>query len=307
MTVLGDLSDLEIDRALIQGDLTIGVGPYLYRIQTPVDVVKQGVKTLYSDYPLIEAREFSDFHVSIRPMNWLHKLRSRVEFYIDNDRPFNRIEARHAFAFLEWGMNWCVAKNVNEYLKLHSAVVAKNGKAIILPGLPGAGKSTLCAALSLSGWRVLSDEYALIPLGSSNVVPICRPVSLKNESIDVIKSFSSDAVFGPLSEETHKGAVVHMKGDLMPDSHDINPVPARFMIFPEYEKGAELSLEPRAKAECFMFAALHAFNYSMLGVEGFNTMSTCMDAVDCFGLTYSSLDEAIEVFDQLALAEDVAL
>jgi len=29
--------------------------------------------------------------------------------------------------------------------------------------------------------------------------------------------------------------------------------------------------------------------------------------VDCFGLSYSSLDEAIEIFDQLVLAEDVAL
>lgn len=307
MAVLGDLSDLDIDRALLNDDLTIRVGPYSYRMQTPIDAVKEGIKTLYSDYPLVADRGFSDFHVSIRPTNWIQKLRRRVEFYIDNDRPFNRIENRHAFAFLEWGMNWCVAQFANEYLKLHSAVVEKNGKAIILPGLPGAGKSTLCAALSLSGWRVLSDEYALIPLGSSNVMPICRPVSLKNESIDVIKSFSSDVVFGPLSEETHKGAVVHMKGDLTANSHDTNPVPAKFMIFPEYKKGAELSLEPRAKAECFMFAALHAFNYSLLGVEGFKTMSTCMDAVDCFGLSYSSLDEAIEVFDQLALAEDVAL
>lgn len=307
MTVLGDLSDVEIDRALSEDDLTIRVGPYFYRMQTSLDAVKAGIKTLYSDYPLVEERGFSDFHVAIRPPNRLHQWRRRVDFYIDNDRPFNRIEYRHAFAFLEWGMNWCVAQFANEYLKLHSAVVEKNGKAIILPGLPGAGKSTLCAALSLSGWRVLSDEYALIPLGSSNVVPICRPISLKNESIDIIKSFSPGVVFGPLSEETHKGTVAHMKGDLAADSHDPRPVPAKFMIFPEYKKGAELSLEPRTKAECFMFAALHAFNYSLLGAEGFKTMSACMDAVDCFGLSYSSLDEAIEVFDQLALAEGSVL
>ena len=307
MKVLGDLSDLEIDRALSEDDLTIRVGPYFYRLQTPFDTVKAGIKTLYSDYPLVEDRDFSDFHVSIRSSNRLQKWRRRVDFYLDNDRPFSRIEYRHAFAFLEWGMNWCVAQFANEYLKLHSAVVEKNGKAIILPGLPGAGKSTLCAALSLSGWRVLSDEYALIPLGSSSVVPICRPISLKNESIDVIKSFRSDAVFGPLSKETHKGAVVHMKGDVAADSHDSRPVPAKFMIFPEYKKGAELNLEPRTKAECFMFAALHAFNYSLLGSEGFKTMSACMDAVDCFGLSYSNLDEAVEVFDQLALAEDSVL
>ena len=116
-------------------------------------------------------------------------------------------------------MNWCVSIHANEYLKLHAAVVARGGTALIMPGVPGAGKSTLCAALGLNGWRVLSDEHALIPPGTAEVVPLCRPVSLKNESIALIESFSQNAVFGPVSEETHKGTVAHMKADLAPDSH----------------------------------------------------------------------------------------
>lgn len=303
MSVVGDLSALEMRHALSGDDLSIRVGPYIYRVQSSMGIINSGLRTLYSDYPLIEGGGFSDFHVAIRPPNWAQQLRRRVDFYIDNDRPFNRIEYRHAFAFLEWGMNWCVAQFANEYLKLHAAVVAKNGKAVILPGLPGAGKSTLCAALALSGWRVLSDEHALIQLNTANIVPVCRPISLKNESIDIIKAFDPGVVYGPLSEETHKGSVVHMKGDLSPDSHDVTPVPARFMIFPEYIKNEALNLEPRAKAECFMFAALHAFNYSLLGIDGFETMSACMDAVDCYSLSYSNLNEAVEAFDQLALSE----
>jgi predicted ATPase len=45
---------------------------------------------------------------------------------------------------------------------LHAAVVEKNGKALILPALPGSGKSTLSAALAMNGWRFLSDEFTMI-------------------------------------------------------------------------------------------------------------------------------------------------
>ncbi|MBK9234594.1 MAG: hypothetical protein IPO19_00450 [Rhodoferax sp.] len=36
---------------------------------------------------------------------------------------------------------------------------------LVMPAIPGSGKSTLTAGLSLSGWRLLSDEFgALDPL-----------------------------------------------------------------------------------------------------------------------------------------------
>jgi hypothetical protein len=130
-------------------------------------------------------------------------------------------------------------------------------------------------------------------------VPVCRPIGLKNESIDIIKSRYPAAVFGAIAEETHKGTVSHIKADVAPGSHDEAPIPARLMIFPEYSDGADLELLPRGKADCFMFAALHSFNYSLLGVDGFNTMSACLDAVDCYSLNYADLDRAIEVINQL--------
>ena len=63
---------------------------------------------------------------------------------------------------LEWGLNWCVAGHAHQYLMLHAAALERNGRAVILPGDPGAGKSTLTAALMLSGWRLLSDEITLV-------------------------------------------------------------------------------------------------------------------------------------------------
>jgi HprK-related kinase A len=81
---------------------------------------------------------------------------------------------------LEWGMNWCIASHMHYYLMLHAAVLERDGHALIMPGDPGAGKSTLTAALMLDGWRLLSDEIALIDRNDGLLYGLARPVSLKN-------------------------------------------------------------------------------------------------------------------------------
>jgi len=299
MERLGELSALEL-RTRLRGDgVRVRVGPYVYAIQSKLSLIEQGIKTLYADFPLAEQSGFADFHISLGPASLIHRLRGKLEFYFDNQRPFNRIEARHAYAFLEWGMNWCVSVCVNEYLKLHAAVVSRNSRAIIMPGLPGSGKSTLCAAMGLTGWRVLSDEHALIPFASSQVVPLYRPVSLKNESIPVIKSAFPDAVLGPQTNETHKGIVAHLKADLHPDSHASRADEAVLMVFPQYDPEVELEIESRTRAESFIFAGHHSFNYSVLNQTGFDTLASLIDSVECVTLRYRSLEQGLNALDQL--------
>lgn len=299
MPTLGDLGASGLRSHLREGLLRLRVGPYVYAIHSPLDHVSGGLLRLYRDFPLAPADGFADYHVALRPANALQRLRRRVDFFVDGRRPFNRILPKHAYAFLEWGMNWCVSVTANEYLKLHAAVVAKNDVVLLMPGLPGAGKSTLCAALALHGWRVLSDEHALVLPGTANIVPLPRPISLKNASIDLVRGLDPRVVLGPISHDTHKGTVAHMKADLTADSHDRTPLPARLMILPRYAADTHCRLAARSKAESFMFAAHHAFNYSLLGERGFDAMCTLVDALQCYSLQYGNLDAAITAIEQL--------
>ena len=68
------------------------------------------------------------------------------------------------FAMFEWGLNWVVANHAHQFAIVHAAAVEKDGRGFIFPGAPGSGKSTLCAALVSRGWRLLSDEMAMISL-----------------------------------------------------------------------------------------------------------------------------------------------
>lgn len=299
MPCVNDLPTGKLHNLLSTGRFRLAVGPYVYSIRSPIGSVQDGLQALYGDFGVVSEPGFSDYHIGLHAPNVVQRLRKRIDFYFEETRPFNRIKLEHAYAFLEWGMNWCVSVVANENLKLHSAVVSKNGVAIIMPGLPGAGKSTLCAALALCGWRVLSDEHALIPPGTACAVPLPRPVSLKNESIDIIKSFDARAVFGPESIDTHKGRVAHMKADLTSDSHNGEPLPVRLLIFPKYKKGARSVLKHRSRVESFIAAANHSFNYSLLHTAGFDAMSTLLDAVECYSLDYDNLDHAVSTLDQL--------
>lgn len=299
MQTLRRLSDQTLHNTLANEGLCLHVGPYVYKIRSNIPVIRTGLKSLYADFPLADPTGFVDFDIALEFRGLLQRLRQQTQFMFDQQCPFDPMSAAQSYAFLEWGMNWCVSINMNEYLKLHAAVVAKNGTGIIMPGVPGAGKSTLCAALGLSGWRVLSDEHALIPPLTTELVPLYRPVSLKNESIAAISAFSPGAVFGPISSNTHKGEVAHVKADLTSDSHDTAAVPARMMIFPRYSADEPEGLYRRDRSASFVLAAYHSFNYSLMGVAGFHAMRHLIENVECFDLVYRDLHWAVDAVETL--------
>lgn len=299
MQAVNQLTEEQFGKQLSTDGLALHVGPYIYSVQSNLPAVAAGMRILYRDFQLADPDQFVDYTLGIIQESPLQQLRGKVQFLFDGVRHFDPLPTGQAYAFLEWGMNWCVSLHANEYLKLHAATLSKNGATIIMPGVPGSGKSTLCAALGLEGWRILSDEHAMVIPGTVNVVPLCRPVSLKNESIEVIRKFSPDAVFGPTSKETHKGRVAHMKADLHPNSHDKSPLPAEWMIFPRFSLEEPQQLTPRQRTDSFILAAYHSFNYSLLCEAGFAAMEQLIGSVACYDLVYHDLNWAVDAVSSL--------
>ena len=297
---LGDLSLAQVRRRLADNELALRTGPFATRIHSPMPQVAEGLLRLYPDFPL-DSGEFSDFHVRVGSPTGLRRwLRPQINFWFDGHSPFKPLPANHAFALLEWGMNWCIAGHAHHYLMLHAAVLEMNGRAVVLPGDPGAGKSTLTAALMLSGWRLLSDEITLIDRDDGLLVGLARPVSLKNASIDVIRHAFPDAVIGAPAYDTHKGTVAHVR----PSADSVARVGEKarpaWVIFPRWREGAEARLSPHSRADAFLHTASHAFNYSLLGSLGFDLNAGLMDACACHDFEYSRLDDALRVFAELA-------
>lgn len=286
----------------LKGDgICLRTGSYLSRIRTPLPLVAEGIATLYADYPLEPESDFADFHISLKRPNTIRRwMRPQVLFYLDGVPPFKPLASDQAFPMLEWGLNWCISTRINNRLIIHAAVVERNGFALILPGDPGSGKSTLCAGLVSRGWRLLSDELTMVSLTDGQVVPLPRPVSLKNESIDVIRSFHPDAIMGRVSHDTAKGTVSHMRVATEHVERSNDTATPAWVVFPKYSAGSSLSLTPLTKGQATIRLIDNSFNYSILSEKGFVAITGLVDKVDCFDFSYSVLDEAIAQFDALA-------
>lgn len=297
---LGDLSPAALRERLAANRLVLRTGPFALRIESPMAEVADGLRRLYPDFPLDDG-DFQDFHVRVGPPPGVRRwLRPQINFWLDGHAPFKPLPANHAFALLEWGMNWCIAGHAHHYLMLHAAVLERDGRAMVLPGDPGAGKSTLTAALMLSGWRLLSDEITLVDRDDGLLVGLGRPVSLKNASIDVIRQAFPEAVIGAPAYDTHKGTVAHVRPTAASVARVGEKARPAWIVFPRWRAGSPPRLTAHSRADAFLHTASHAFNYSLLGGLGFELNATLVDASACHDFEYSRLDDALRVFAELA-------
>lgn len=285
-------------------DIVLRIEPFVISINTSVPSVINSIENLYSDYPRlpIDSDFFADFHINIEaPGNLRRWYKPQVLFYADSAVPFKPLPLSQAYPLFEWGLNWCIATSVHQYLIIHAAVVEKNGKALIFSGHPGAGKSTLCAALVSAGWRLLSDEMAVINLSTKKIIPIVRPISLKNHSIDIIKNMMPEAIFGYSFFDTAKGTVAHLKPPKLSVLHATKEATAAWIVFPQFSPDQELfNLETMSKGQVVLKLAENSFNYNVLGGEGFSCVCDLVEQCDCYSFRYKNLNQALALFSDWA-------
>jgi HprK-related kinase A len=281
--------------------LGVRTGPFAARLHTALPDVDEAIGRLYGDYPLMEAEDFADFDVGVRRptglRRWWHP---QVVFELDGQAPFNPLPGDQGFPLLEWGLNWCVYALCHQYLILHAAVLERHGRAVVLPAPSGSGKSTLCAGLLFSGWRLLSDELTLICPQTAAIVPVPRPVSLKNRSIEVIEAFAPQVRFGSRVRETSKGEVAHFAAPADAVARAAETARPGWIVLPRYVPSLPATLQPLERSQAFMQLIENAFNYDVFGAEGFDLLGKVVGASACFRFEYGHLEEAVAVFDDLA-------
>lgn len=298
---VGDLGLADLKGRLAGDGLAVRFGPFNVKIRSNLGSVVSLAHRLYQPYPLAPEEAIADFHVQIASPGGLRRwFRRQSRFSIDGRSPFAPYPEAHAFPALEWGVNWCVATRAHHLLMLHSAVVERGGQAALFPAWPGHGKSTLCAALAHSGWRLLSDEFGLVRPRDGLLLPMPRLIPLKNESIDVIARFRPEAAIGPSFFGTRKGTVAHLRPPEESILRADEPARPRWLVFPRWVKGAALSLEPVPKSQAFLMVATNSFNYEFLDETAFRLVTSMVRSCDCHTLVYSELGEAVSALDDLA-------
>jgi HprK-related kinase A len=303
---VGELSLERFAGRLAGEGVAIRWGPFVSRIVSKLPELAAPLHLLYADFPIEPPGGICDFHVCVRPRSLrLPWEEQQVEFLLDGVRVFQPVPRQSALTVFEWRLNWCVYALANNFLIYHAAVVERDGLSLLLPGHSGVGKSTLCAGLVTAGWRLLSDELALLNPHDGRLRPLARPISLKNQSIDLIKSIAPDGTFGPIATDTAKGRVAHMKPPTSSVRRAGQPAAPRLIVLPRFRRGAPLRLAPVSKTKAFFRLAETALNYETHGEPGFLAMIRLIDASDCYELEYSSLDHAVAAMEDLVRSMSV--
>lgn len=274
-------------------------GPFVTHLVSPLEKIAENIYLLYQDFPL-EMAGFADFHVALKkPTNLRRWFHPQAECFLNGENYFSPLSIDHAFAMFESVLNWAIYTNVYNYLIIHAAAVERGGYAAILPAPPGSGKSTLCAALVNRGWRLLTDELTMLCPQTKAIVSLARPVSLKNDAIQIMREFAPNAIFAPEIHNTIKGTIAYMRSPRDSVMRMQESALPGWMIFPKYEADAVMAARPLGKAEAFTRLPAGLVNYPILGELGFNLLTRLIDRTDCYEFCYSNLDEAIAWFEQL--------
>jgi len=297
---LAEVDTAQITRALAGQGLWIDLGAARLRIRCDVRGLDPQLQAAYRFHPFVQQAPWADLHIDlVRPPGIRRWVRRQVVLRCDGEQPFEPFPADSALPLLEWGGNWLIARRMHDLLLLHAGAVEKDGRALLLPALPGSGKSTLTAALSLRGWRLLSDEFGAFDPAERVFRALLKPAALKNASIPLMRRFAPDACFGPEFPKTRKGTVAHLAASREAVERRHEPALPGAIVLPQWRAGSSTSLQPVAPRAVFGALAFNAFNYKVLGAVGFEAVVYLARSCPAWQIIYSDLDEAIAAIDGL--------
>lgn len=163
----------------------------------------------------------SEFYLSENP-DGLHLFLNQQHYGSFPKKDYHLLQGRFVMLLLgaihhQDDANWMAS--------FHSSTIAKNGKAVMLTGASGKGKSTLTALLSFNGFEFVADDVTGMLYPNQDVYSYPAAISVKAGAFEVLKKTIPEITTLPLAANHPKGAVkflpvVQQKANHYP-CHDI--------------------------------------------------------------------------------------
>lgn len=187
----------------------------------------------------------------------------------------------------------------------HAAALFRKGKAILLPGKSGTGKTTLALWLTGQGWEYLSDETVCIEQGTLKLEAFCRAFHLKTSVVALVSHLFQHASDSPCHEDNNglyrsrrgRGLIVPVKA-IAP--HNCYHIPElRSIIFPRFMPDSAVQLRRLSNAETCMRLMGCLINARNLPQHGLPEISRLARQIPAYSLIYSQLAHVTETFETL--------
>ena len=195
------------------------------------------------------------------------------------------------YALFEQGM-----AHLTHRLLFHAAVVAKDGRALLLPAASGSGKSTLAAALAVSGWTYLSDELAVIDPRTLRVESFPLPVGLKDKSMAPLRPLIPNVAALPRHVRADGTGVRYFRPPRVATEAGL---PVAALVFPRFRPKADAQCTPLPPLEALRRLAATGSSARALGRDDIQAMLKLAQRPS-FSLGFGDLGTAVEALENLA-------
>lgn len=189
-----------------------------------------------------------------------------------------------------------ILKESRDLAAFHAAGLAREDRCLLLPGASGRGKSTLAAALAMTGFALMSDDTMIL---SDGAAPAMRTMPfgacLKTGAWSALAGRAPQIMDLPVHTRIDGVRVRYLlppRLSLLEDS--AGHLPVGWIVFPHYVEGAPLRMREITHTEalrrlmegcCPLGARLDAAKVERL-VEW-------IAGIECHDLRYGDLDEAV--------------
>jgi len=178
---------------------------------------------------------------------------------------------------------------------LHAGAVAHNGKAALIAGPTGTGKSSLVAWLIGNGFDYLSDEIALLFADETTILGLPRALVLKPGSIEEVLALPTYQGAGLVPAGEHVMVRPRLTAPPETRSHVCG-----LIIFPHYEAGSRLRVESISPAQAALRLVGTNLNARNLADGGFRALTGFARQVPAMTVRYGGFDQLQGTVDALA-------
>lgn len=201
-------------------------------------------------------------------------------------------EAGVALSHLITSVNTQAIASVGPLPVVHCGAVAGRSGVVLLPGSPGAGKSTLTCALVARGFAYLTDEAAPL-LEGGMVRPYPKPIVVGPGSFEVLADLRPcDLAGGSLG-------LWFLDPSGLPGGTTSDPLPLRWVALPQFSAGASAQLIPISRGEIVAALASNLFNLQALGQEALDALEQISRQVRGYRLVHGSATDAAAAIGEL--------
>lgn len=190
--------------------------------------------------------------------------RRRYRVCVNGRLQFEPATAQEVLPYVEWAINWEIARSYPQFLQLHASSMEFCGRGVIFAGESGSGKSTLTLALLRRGWRYLCDEFALVHSGTLLLHPFPRAICVKRSGWELVRAMGIP-VDDWGAHRNAKGGVRFIDPLRIRHGAVGRVCPVREVLFPKYERGAAPALTPMTRSEAVL--ELHRVCFNLFGCE----------------------------------------